>query len=300
MQPRDSKGRFMKKEITLEEIIGGLVIAVLAGGFWNGVYTHILLTTGFDVSSNETILLSVFNVTCNALSTTPNIPQQSSNLCHETYSTAKSEINLYGFVLFILPIIALATVVAAFIGGLGQNSVGLVLGGFALGLVFCYLLNTVGYAAGFSLMRGSANLPTTSTSSISTSSTSSTSTSTTTTTIIYRGTCNGLNGFWCSNATLSTSNMVSITLAQSSGNTLYNVQIDCGTLLFNESYITQFKNYTSAWLNNQVRELNLTCTTAHNGTFSGGIWISYTQLSGQPDNKLNSYHTIEIATVTIP
>lgn len=278
-----------------------LIIAVLAGGFWNGIYTHILLTTGYDVSSNETIILNVFNVTCNAFGNIPN-GQQSASLCQQTYSEAKSEVNLEGFIEFILPILLLIVAITALIAGFG-DSPWFIAGGIIIGLISSVLLNSVGYAVGFALMGGNSNIPihTTSTTTISITSKSTSSTSSSTTTIIYRGTCKAYQNFTCSNSYLSADNKLTMTLSENLGISIYNLQIGCGTTTeSNGKPIAEFYDLTfNLSSGKSVQVSNVICSGAYNGTFDGFVWLNYTRLPSRPFALNNSYFESEIASVNI-
>ena len=85
-------------------IIVTLILAgyVLVGGFWNGFYGHILATTGYDVPSNVTIMLTVLNTTCNAVNNLPS-GQQAASLCTQSYNGIQSAVSLSDFFATILP-----------------------------------------------------------------------------------------------------------------------------------------------------------------------------------------------------
>jgi|GEM_PF-2758014 hypothetical protein len=284
----------------------GLAGYVLVGGFWNGFYGHILASTGYDVSSNVTIMLTVLNTTCNTFNNIPN-GQQSASLCTQSYNGIQSAVSLSDFFATILPILLFIIAMVILSSELVTDSVGAIIVGLIIALILSFVLNSIGYAIGFGLLGGNATIPvhTTSTTMTTTLSTTSTSTSTSTsstTTIIYKGTCNALGGFSCNNASLSQESKLSVTIGQEILPTMYHIQIGCGTTTQANGFPNaQFYNETFNLTKGQFKQIdNLTCTGAQNGTFSGYIWMNYTGMSGKPNPLNNSFYENKTASVNIP
>lgn len=280
-----------------------LAVIIFGGGFWNGFYSHIQMTSGYDLSSNETIILTFVNATCKTLNTIPN-GQQASSICQEGYSTVNSEVNLEGFIFLILPIIIMILVCTIAIGSLDGESLCFFVAGFIIGVVVSIGLNSIGYAAGFAFLGGYATIPvhTTSTSITTTTSTSSTTSTTSTTTIIYRGTCKSYQNFTCSNPYLSADNKLTIILGENFGISIYHLQVGCGTTTESDGKpIAEFHNLTFNFSSGESTSVsNITCSGAYNGIFDGYIWLNYTRLSTRPSAINNSYFESEVASVNIP
>jgi len=268
---------------------------VLGGGFTNGIYTHILLTTGLDISSEEHVYLILYNVTCGAINHIPN-SQQYSDECYETYNAINSAVSLADFFTTVFPIILLALAIAGFFATSDDQN--LLIIGLVVGFLISASLNFVAFNVGFSLVGGSSNLPTTATTSVPTTSTSSISTtSTSTTTIPPRYTdCVGNKPFNCTMPTFSQKNKslsFNLTL-NGSGQALYNVHLACVDDLQNttptciqffglQSNGTLIRSNTSGttfYDNSQIYVKSLTCIDVPNNavSFNGEIWVAYTSL----------------------
>ena len=289
-------------------IIVTLILAgyVIVGGFWNGFYGHILATTGYDVSSNVTIMLTVLNTTCNAFNTIPN-GQQSASLCTQSYNGIQSAVSLSDFFAAILPFLLFIIAVVVLSAELAPDSIGAIVVGLIIAIVLSLILNHVGYGIESGLLGGYATIPvhTTSTTASTTMSTTSISTSTSTsstTTIIYKGTCNALSNFSCANASLSQENKLNIAITQQIIPAMYNIQIGCGTATeYNGKPIAEFYNLTFNLSSGKYTQIsNVTCSGAYNGIFDGFIWLNYTRLPTHPSALNNSYFESEVASVSIP
>ena len=289
-------------------IIVTLILAgyVLVGGFWNGFYGHILATTGYDVPSNVTIMLTVLNTTCNAVNNLPS-GQQAASLCTQSYNGIQSAVSLSDFFATILPFLLFIIAVVALSVELAQDSVGAIVAGLIIEIVLSLILNCIGYEIGFGLLGGYSTIPvhTTSTTATTTISTTSTSTSTTmpsTTTIIYNGTCNAFSNFTCANASLSQESKLNIIIGQKITPAMYNIQIGCGNTIQSNGFPSaQFYNETFNMTKGKLRQIdNLTCTGAQNGIFVGYLWLNYTKFSGKPTAINNSYYESEVASINIP
>ncbi len=294
------------------KVIIGLIIAVLVGGFWNGIFTHILLTTGYDVSSEAHIVLIVYNVTCKTFSTIPNM-QQSVSLCNQTLSELNSFVAFSDFLSTVLPIISLMVAVASLIK---EKSLNLIIPILILVLIFSLLLNYFGYGVGFSLMGGNSNIPsnTTITSTISSTTTSSTttstSTSTSTTTILpYTGcptepSVANYIPLKCDNLAPVAPNSISFnfTLGQNAS-TIYNIYLACTTYIqrppHNQFYPLQSNGMldinrnligTSLSPGQIIRVEGLPCNSSTVEPFEGYIWVNYTRAQG-PSVQLNPWES---------
>lgn len=280
-----------------------LAAIIFGGGFWSGFYSHIQMTSGYDLSSNETIILTFVNATCKTFNTIPT-GQQASSICQEGYSTVNSEVNLEGFIFLVLPIIIMILLCTMAIGSLDGESLWLFVDGFIIGVIASIGLNWIGYVAGFAFLGGYATIPihTTSTSITTTTFTSSTTSTTSTTTIIYRGTCKASSGFVCVNASLSQESKLTVMFGQEIVPIMYNIQIGCGnSTRLDGRPNAQFYNEPFNLTKEQFRQIdNMTCTGSRNGTFTGYVWINYTKLSGKPSAYKNSYYENEVAYVNIP
>lgn len=279
----------------------GLAAYVLIGGFWNGFYGHILLATGYDVSSNVTIMLTVLNTTCNALNNIPN-SQQSASLCYESYNAIQSTVSLSDFFATILPILSFIIAIVVLSYALAPDSPIAIIAGLAIAVILSVVLNSAGYAIGFGLLGGYATIPTHTTSTSVTTTLSTTSTTTSTTTIIYKGTCTALSGFSCMNASLSQGSELSVIFSQEIVPAMYNIQIGCGNATQPSGIPNaQFFNETFNLTRGKLQQIsNLSCTGSRNGTFAGYVWVNYTKMSGKPRQINNSYYESEVASVNIP
>ena len=283
----------------------GLAIYVLVGGFWNGFYGHILLATGYDVSSNVTIMLTVLNTTCNAFNNIPN-GQQSASLCYQSYNGIQSAVSLSDIFATILPILLFIIAIVVLSSELFPDSWAIA-GVFIVAIILSIVLNYVGYSIGFGLLGGTATIPvhttsTTVTTTLSTTSTSSSISTTSTTTIIYKGTCKASSGFMCVNASLSQENKLNVILHQKIIPVMYNIHIGCGhTTQSSGLPNAQFSNETVNLTQGKLQSIrNLTCSGAKNGIFDGYIWLNYTRLPTRPSALNNSYFESEVASVSIP
>ena len=289
-------------------IIVTLIFAlyVFVGGFGNGFYAHVLATTGYDVSSNVTIMLTVLNTTCNAVNNLPS-GQQAANLCTKSYNGIQSTVSLLDFFATILPFLLFIIAVVALSVELVPDSVGAIVVGLIIAIALSLLLNSCGYEIGFGLLGGYSTIPvhtasTTATTTIITTSTSTSTTTSSTTTIIYRGVCTASSRFLCTNASLSQKSELSITIGEKILPAMYHIQIGCGTTAqANGLPNAQFYNETFNLTKGQLKQIdNLTCRGAQNGTFFGYVWMNYTKKPDNPNPINNSYYENETALVNIP
>ena len=141
---------------------------------------------------------------------------------------------------------------------------------------------------------------TTSTTTTTVSTTTSSSTSTSTTTIIYKGACIAFSGFTCSDASLSPKGTLTIMLSQTSGTTMYNIQLGCGTT-YQISGLpnAKFYNFTQNLTSGRLSLFNLSCSGVNNNTFDGYVWLNYTNFARKPSYN-NSYLEAKVASVSIP
>ena len=119
-----------------------------------------------------------------------------------------------------------------------------------------------------------------------------------TTTIEYSASCSPLPDFACTNATLSQQNTLSLSIEQNITPVMYHVEIGCGSSA--QASGARFTNETFNLNSGYPAQVNgLPCTGAHNGTFSGYIWINYTKLYTQP-GYANPYYQNKVSSVTVP
>lgn len=306
-------GQFMSTKLLGVDLMGGntdtieiaaiLVLAgyVFAGGFWNGFYGHILLATGYDVSSNVTIMLTVLNTTCNTLNSIPNSPQ-SANLCYASYNAIQSSVSLSDFFATLLPIASFIFAVVILSAALDPDSPAVAIIGLIVAIILSVVLNFVGYAVGFGLLGGYATIPAYATSVSTTTTLRTTVITNSTTTIAYSGNCTAFAGFFCTKATLSQENKLSILLEQFIEPTIYNVWVGCGDAFSpNGMPIATFYQEPFNLTYGQFQQIvNLSCSGASNGTFDGYVWINYTKHPGVLDRFNNSDFQVNATSIKIP
>jgi len=310
----------------IAKLIALLILAgyVFAGGFWNGFYGHILLTTGWDISTNETIMLHVLNTSCGVFGTFPN-GYASESLCQEGYSGLQSTIATSNLFSTILPILLLVVAIIVIIYTTTQDSPWLIIGGLVFALLLAFVLNQIGYQKGFELLGGTSNIPsyTTSTSTTSTTtsststSTTSTSTSTSTTTIPPYTACpiepqvGNYIPLKCYNPVFRAPNYISFNFTLNRNATaIYNINLACSAHIqrppFSQFYplqqngmpnLSQNASGTSILPGQIISVEEWPCAASNSiGTFEGYVWINYTRNSG-PIVSLNpwdSYRTFDV------
>lgn len=207
-----------------------IIIALLFSGFIAGIFAHIQLTTGYDLSSNESIALTALNITCKAFSTLP----IGASSCYQTYEVANSYVALVDLVSFLATISSLTVIILQFLDDPVKA--------FIIGIIFGVILYFIAYNVGFTLMGGPIPTTTTSTSTTSTSTTSTTTSSTTSSTsIIPRYSyCKASSGqpFNCTDPSVS-NGLLSFNLTATGNRTFYDVNLWCSNSISSIPFASQ-------------------------------------------------------------
>lgn len=297
-QPRDSQGRYVSTN-PISVIANGdvsgyykfialliLISWVVGGGLANGFYSHWLVKTGWDLSSNYTILLHVTNMSCNALGTLPH-GYTSASLCEEGYSSVQSTVTLANTLDTATPIILLILGIMILATGATDEPLWLFIA-LIIALSFALFLNLASYNVGFVFAGGPIPPSTTSTTTVSTTSTTSISTTTIET---YRGCVAetyefGPDPFNCTVPILHNGSF-SFTLAATAPDTLYNISLSCSTSL-DQPPLFRFRalaangtvgngNGTQLSGGQNINVVNMPCyaVTPKTNSFNGFIWVGY-------------------------